>query len=138
VSSHPRRTSSPASRRPNRRGRVHLLVGLLAATTLVAGAAGVYAGLVKTKAGAPTITFTTTQGVAPNGDDPGGVGPDAVGGSGEGVLASDFDSAPEVFSVDETAEGQGRRLLALIAAICVLGVTAAIIRAILAQRAVAQ
>jgi hypothetical protein len=64
----------------------------------------------------------------------------APSGVGVGDLADPDSSDPDVRKVpavppDKPPDGRGNRLLALIAAICVFGVTSAIIRAIVTQRA---
>jgi hypothetical protein len=69
---------------------------------------------------------------------PGRAGAPHTDGEASGAVApgSDPDSAITVvpYAVPETEDPRGARLLAVIATICVFGVTVAIIRAILAQR----
>jgi hypothetical protein len=58
----------------------------------------------------------------------------AVGAPGDVDLGLDVEVAASVGPVDRGPDARGRRLLALVATICVFGVTSAIIRAIVAQR----
>jgi len=121
---------------------------MLSAVMVGSGAAAAYASLSQPKQNAPTVVTidaagTVTVDVQAGGEvpipsptpspganqsEPDGAG----GGDAEAILAGGIEAA-ELLTSDEP-DAKSSRLLALVAAICVFGVSVAIIRAILAQR----